>query len=520
MICRDVPAEQHGSFFCSMSLLKRNIIANFAGQGWAALMALAFVPLYIKFLGIEAYGLIGFFAMLQASFQILDLGLSQTMNREMARYSVSPEKTSEMRDFVRTFEFGYWTIGIAIGAVVLAASPFIAQHWIKAGTISVSTVQRTVMIMGFVAALQWPLSFYEGGLLGLQRQVLLNGLKITISTLSGGGAVLILLFISPTITAFFTWQIIVSAVNVTLYTIFFWRSLPRSDRISRFNMKSVRNVWRFAAGMSGISISAIILTQMDKVILSKLLNLEMFGYYSLAGVASSVVPVMLTGPIFNAIFPRFTALVTMQDEPALKLLYHQGSQLMAVIVFPVAAVLSFFSFDILLLWTGNATTAGIASPIVSVLVVGMALNALMTMPYTLQLAHGWTSIGLFITTLLIIILVPVIYFLTVRYGAVGAASAWIILNSIYMLIGLPLTHRRLLKGEAWLWLYKDIAPPLLTVLVVVSAGRWLVTSPVTPATSITGVAAILFCALSAAALAAPQIRLWLRTTLKATTVNF
>ncbi len=70
-----------------MTVVKRNIIANFAGQGWAALMALAFVPLYIKFLGIEAYGLIGFFAMLQGAFQILDFGLSQTMNREMARYS-------------------------------------------------------------------------------------------------------------------------------------------------------------------------------------------------------------------------------------------------------------------------------------------------------------------------------------------------------------------------------------------------------------------------------------------------
>jgi len=50
-----------------LSILKRNIIANFAGQGWTALMALAFVPLYIKFLGIEAYGLIGFFAMLQGT---------------------------------------------------------------------------------------------------------------------------------------------------------------------------------------------------------------------------------------------------------------------------------------------------------------------------------------------------------------------------------------------------------------------------------------------------------------------
>ena len=106
--------------------------------------------------------------------------------------------------------------------------------------------------------------------------------------------------------------------------------------------------------MSGISVSAIILTQLDKVILSKLLSLEMFGYYTLAGVASSVVPVMLVGPMFNALFPRFTSLVAMNDEPRSKLLYHQGSQLMAVLVLPVAAVLAFFSFDILLLWTGSA----------------------------------------------------------------------------------------------------------------------------------------------------------------------
>ena len=107
-----------------MTVVKRNIIANFAGQGWAALMALAFVPLYIKFLGIEAYGLIGFFAMLQGAFQILDLGLSQTMNREMARYSALPDKAGEARDLVRTLEVGYWAIGIVISIVVITASPF------------------------------------------------------------------------------------------------------------------------------------------------------------------------------------------------------------------------------------------------------------------------------------------------------------------------------------------------------------------------------------------------------------
>ena len=50
-------------------MLKRNLIANYLGQGWTALMGLAFIPLYIKYLGIEAYGLIGIFALLQGWLQ-------------------------------------------------------------------------------------------------------------------------------------------------------------------------------------------------------------------------------------------------------------------------------------------------------------------------------------------------------------------------------------------------------------------------------------------------------------------
>jgi O-antigen/teichoic acid export membrane protein len=70
-------------------------------------MQLLIVPLYIRFMGMEAYGLIGFYAMLQGTLQILDLGLSPTMTRELARYSSQSGKEHEMRDFVRTLEIGY-----------------------------------------------------------------------------------------------------------------------------------------------------------------------------------------------------------------------------------------------------------------------------------------------------------------------------------------------------------------------------------------------------------------------------
>ena len=39
-------------------------------------MGLVFVPVYIKYLGIESYGLIGFFASLQAWFALLDMGMT------------------------------------------------------------------------------------------------------------------------------------------------------------------------------------------------------------------------------------------------------------------------------------------------------------------------------------------------------------------------------------------------------------------------------------------------------------
>ena len=107
-----------------MNGLKINILANFSGQTWSALLTLALVPVYIKFLGIEAYGLIGFFAMLQGMLVVLDLGLGQTLNRELARYSALSKNASEVRNFVRTLEVGYWVIGIVIGTALLTAASF------------------------------------------------------------------------------------------------------------------------------------------------------------------------------------------------------------------------------------------------------------------------------------------------------------------------------------------------------------------------------------------------------------
>src|SRR5688572_21514447 len=130
-----------------MIQIQSNLIANLVGKGWVALMGIVFIPLFIKFMGIESYGLVGFFATLQAVFSFMDLGLTITLNREIARYSAA-EKLQDMRDLVRTLEIVYWALAICIGLLVFILAPLIAHEWMNTDTLSEAVVQESLILMG------------------------------------------------------------------------------------------------------------------------------------------------------------------------------------------------------------------------------------------------------------------------------------------------------------------------------------------------------------------------------------
>ena len=66
------------------SRVSSNIGANFVGNLSSIVLAIVFTPVYIHFLGIEAYGIIGFYITLQGTVSFLEMGLSRACNRELA----------------------------------------------------------------------------------------------------------------------------------------------------------------------------------------------------------------------------------------------------------------------------------------------------------------------------------------------------------------------------------------------------------------------------------------------------
>jgi O-antigen/teichoic acid export membrane protein len=454
------------------SSVKHNIVANFAGKAWTSIMSLIFIPLYIKFMGIEAYGLIGIFVSLIALLSILDMGLSSTLSRELARLSASEDTAQESRDLVRTLEFVYWGVGILIGMGLVALAPLIAQYWVKTQGIPVKTVQQALMIMGLVVAFQWPTSLYDGGLIGLQQQVLLNSVRSGMATIQHAGAVLVLWLISPTILTYFTWQIFIGIIQTLLLAHFVWRSLPVTHEQSVFQKYLLEKNWRFAAGMTGISIVATILTQTDKIILSKLLTLRVFGYYILAINVGNALG-YLVQPISAALFPKLSQLVLDEDKTNLSSLYHNGCQLAAIIVLPAAMTLALFSREILTLWIRDPEIVRNTFFLLSLIVIGTAMNSLMLLPYTLQLAHGWTKLVFSQNVISTILLVPLMIFMVKSYGAIGAPIVWIILNAGYLFILIPLMHQRILTSEMMQWYLLDLGAPLLIIAGIVLLSRVL-----------------------------------------------
>src|SRR5579859_7037260 len=87
--------------------LTTNTLANFAGRGWTVLLNFGLMPVYLRMLGAEAYGLVAFSATLIGLCSLLDLGLTMTINRELARTSAEPSAASEARTLVRTLEVFY-----------------------------------------------------------------------------------------------------------------------------------------------------------------------------------------------------------------------------------------------------------------------------------------------------------------------------------------------------------------------------------------------------------------------------
>ena len=429
-------------------------------------MGLAFIPFYITSLGIEAWGLVGFMAMLQAWFLLLDMGLTPALSREMARFLGGEHSAQSIRDLLRSLEIVYGVIAVTIIVVVWLCAEWVAENWLSASLLPSSTVRQALAVMGLVVAARMAEQVYRGAIQGLQRQVWLNGALAVVATLRWAGVIPVLVWIEASVQTFFLWQGLISIVSIVVLARYTYHNLPTADKPGRFAPEALHNIKGFAGGMAATTLLALMLTQIDKLLLSKLVPLDQFGYYTLAASVAAALG-FLVAPVATALLPRMTECLARSDHGAVLATYHSASQWLAVVLIPASLVMAAFSEPLMIAWTGNRDLAERTAPLLSLLALGTMCNGFMHVPYMAQLAHGWTGLAVRINVVAVCIIVPVIIWSVPKYGVLGAAWSWLLLNAGYVLIGVHFMHRKILLAEKWKWYRDAVFRPLLVASVSV-----------------------------------------------------
>lgn len=438
---------------------RSKLFANFFGQFWVAGVGFAFVPIYLHFIGVEAYGIVGFMVTLQAWMSILDFGMTPAIGREMGGVMAGQRTHAEGRSVVFTFET---VAGAFAGFAVLVfvfLSGWLTQHWLKLGGLDSSDVQLGLALMAPIVGFRFLIALYRGAILGLQDAVHFNLACAGFATLRGGITLLAIATIAPSIWIFAAAQLSSTLFEALYFSLRVRKLLPTDQRVGRFDRTVLVRLWRFAAGVSTAAIFAVALTQIDKLVLSALLPLTEFASYFLAATLAGAI-LTVVGPISSTAFPKLSELVASRAT-TISSVYHASCQLVAVMVFPMVVVAWAFPEEILLWWTRDGDVAREAAPIFQVLAIGTALNALMQIPYMLQLSHGWAGLGAKANLVACVVLLPAIYIVVPRMGALGGAYVWLALNLAYVTVVVPVMHQKLLRGEALRWYLGDNVLPAI-----------------------------------------------------------
>jgi len=436
--------------------LKQNILSGYFTQVYTAVIGIVMVPVYMRYLGVEAYGLVGFFAMLQAWLQLMDMGLAPTLSRELSRFRAGALSAKEACHLVRSLE---WLFGI-LAAVCIAASllgsPWIATNWLKVQNLDINEVSTCIAIMGGIGGLKWLTGIYRSGLIGLDKQLSVNGATVIISTLRSVVVVVILMYWSSSPLGFFSYQAVIALIECLAFQQILYRFLPPVQMPILPDWSALHKISRFAGSIAFTAGLWVFIMQLDKLILSHFLSLKDYGYFTLAvSVAAGIT--LLSAPLIQSLQPRLTILVAQAQDAELIQLYRTATQSTTVIMVSIAGTMAAFSEPLIFAWTGNLDLAKQAAPVLLWYALGNAVVGILSLPYLLQYARGYLRLHVIGNILFGLFWVPAVVFSSSRYGGVGTGVTWFAGNLLFLLVWVSLVHKRLAPSILFSWLIDDIA---------------------------------------------------------------
>jgi O-antigen/teichoic acid export membrane protein len=414
--------------------LVESIFFNYIGTIAAAIGPLLVVPVYLTELGKAQWGLMSVVITIVALLIMVDGGLSQVLMREFSlrarehgRYSLP------LRSLWVSCRLLYGILAIVCGSILVVFGKLIAQHWLNLGSeIDPDEATRVLMLSGLLVTVQLFAALPRSMLLALDLYRSLN-ISIALAHALRFGVGAMVAWTTHSLQCLLLWYLAVALAEGGLRHSMARRSIAMHASKERASWSEIGRLLPGTMAMSLAVVLSGLTTQMDKLILSKMVALEQVGVYV---IASSVALglLSLTYPLIHAIFP---ALLAVQgDKRQIRKIFLNWLAVAALAAIAVMAFYAGLGEAMLTLWLRNSDTAAAVFPVLFVLLVGTSLNVIYQVGYIGWMLEANYRMPLIVNAISMGLTLLIAPMLIGEYGILGAAAGWLFINTLGLLFSL------------------------------------------------------------------------------------
>jgi O-antigen/teichoic acid export membrane protein len=361
----------------------RNTAYNVLGQGLPLLVGLITIPISLRLLGTDRFGLLCLFLALLGYLTLLDLGLSRAVAKYSAEFIAEPEP-DRLRSVYWSTVFTQLAVSMIAALVLCLVAPALVP-----AAFNIPAPLLPEAVRGFrVATLALPLAIlgmsFRALLEAYQRFDLVFRVRLPTSALIflipalGGSTSLDLAVIFALICATHG----VSSFSLFLMNLRVSPSLLRRPLIKEGTLKSVLSY----GGWTTIAhLIAQALTHFDRFLIAALLPVGAVAYFSAPfDIASRLW--IIPSSLATALFPTFSSSSRLGTEEHSQLFASATRNLILAIGFALLPFVA-FSRELIAVWLGEdfGTNSGLAFQI---LLFGIAFNSAAWIPYGYLNATG------------------------------------------------------------------------------------------------------------------------------------
>ncbi len=382
------------------------------------LFSLFATALNTRLLGVEGYGLFVLVLLIPAYFAFGDFGMNiaSTKFGSAAFAEGSPEKEARI---VRTaavvavlFSLPF-AVGIAVFSPEIVELFNVPEHRLAEASFALKLASVTYVI-----------NFLNGIFNTPELSRLRMDLNVMITSgfrLAGIIATPLVIYLGGGVIGAVVVALCASLLTLAGHLIASSRLLPELVGFS-IDRGSIRPMLRFGWSLVIAGIAAVLLVNLEKFVLTRATSVETLAYYSIAATFAAMLT-LFSASMVQSLMPAFSQLQSEQDRPALVALYSRGIRMTLILLMPAVVGMVLGGEPFFTYWFGPDFGRESTGPFY-IIVAGIFFNVLAYFPYSAIMASGRSEIFARIYWIELVPYIAVVWFLSNRYGATGAAIAW------------------------------------------------------------------------------------------------